>query len=74
VALVSSYDSAFVRALIENLGLVDKHVRRIVIDCAMDAAVYIYIECYGSEEVLNVAPPDIEGCKVTILHKGDDGE
>ncbi len=35
---------------------IEEHVRRLVIDCPVDAPVVIHVERYGDERLLEVAP------------------
>ena len=45
----------------------DQHVRRVVIDINVEDVVRIYIEEFGSDKMLTLAPPKLEGATVVIL-------
>ena len=52
-----------------DLGILPPLTRRVVIDADIDGPVKMYIECYGSEKLIEVAPPaDVfKGTQITIL-------
>jgi len=62
---------SFSKAILENLGLDPFTVKRLIIDCHDYNKVSIYVECHGTDEVLNVVPPNVNECEVTILRKDE---
>lgn len=52
---------------LESFGIVPKNTRRVVIDAAHDRAVMIYIEAYGTSEMIEAEPPPELRTNVTIL-------
>lgn len=67
MAITLGMHSKFMHALIERLGLDKQKVRRLVIDCPCDGPILIYVELYGTTEVLDIEPPNVEECKVQVL-------
>ena len=46
----------------------DAPVRRVVIDAACDTPIFVYVELYGTDKMIQVIPPSVlEGAKVVIL-------
>jgi hypothetical protein len=54
---------------IKKAGIVPELARRVVIDIPRNGPVLIYVELYGSAELLKVEPPpELLGAKVSILN------
>jgi len=53
--------------VVKCLGLEHLRVRRVVIDAAYDSAVEVYVECFGSEELLDVEPPEAGTVSVRVI-------
>lgn len=59
--------SEWITHIMKCLGLEHLRVRRIVIDAAYDSAVEVYVECFGSEGLLDVEPPGAGTVNVRIV-------
>ena len=45
-------------------------VRRVIIDCTVGEVMKIYIEEFGTEEMLHLIVPELKDAQVTIVSKG----
>ena len=54
---------------LQDLGILheDSRARRVIIDAAFDAPVYIYIEELGTERLLEMKSPDVSGMQVVMV-------
>jgi len=59
----------------KECGLIssEQRARRVVIDAETGEAVRVYVELYGTTEMLNVKPPEFSPAQVTIVG-GEEGE
>ena len=58
---------------LQEVGIVPEgsDARRVVIDAEVGKVVKVYVEMFGTEDILNVEPPpSLTGAKVTIIGGG----
>ena len=60
--------NALLKALHEA-GIIPAETHRIVIDATVNEAVIIYVEQFGTEELVKLIAPNIEGAKI-IMERG----
>jgi hypothetical protein len=60
--------NALLKALHEA-GIIPAETHRVVIDATANEAVIIYVEQFGTEELVNLIAPNIEGAQV-IMERG----
>ncbi len=56
---------------LKRCGISCDMASRVVIDIKVNSVVKIYIEQYGSDQLLMVNPPDFSRAKVEVLKKAD---
>ena len=52
----------------------EHRVSRIVIDAQADHAVKVYVEMFGTTEMLNVKPPEFAPAQITIVGDEEDAK
>ena len=61
------------QVLLQALGLSEQYpARRIIVDCEAGSVVMVYIECFASNEILDVSwAENLRGAQIQILDKGE---
>lgn len=57
----------WIQQIVAALGFDPNECRRIVIDATAGKVVTIYVEKYGSEALLDLAPPDVAGLNISVV-------
>ncbi len=52
-----------------GIAMEGQDVRRVVIDMAVAPPVMVFVEIYGSDKLISVAPPDMSTAQVVVLGK-----
>lgn len=47
-------------------GIIPKETRRVVIDATANEAILIYVEQYGTDVLVNLIPPNVEGATIIM--------
>jgi hypothetical protein len=50
-----------------NIVMDEQFVQRVVIDMKVDAAVKVYVEMLGTNDLIEVQPPDMSSAQVVVL-------
>lgn len=58
--------NTLLKALVDA-GIVPPETRRVVIDATVNEATYIYVEQFGTETLIDLIAPNIEGAKVRLV-------
>jgi len=55
---------------LESAGITIDQTHRVVIDINVNDVVRVYVEGVGSDKMLAVKPPSLEGAQISIVDKG----
>ena len=56
----------WIRLVLEKLGVDPSNVRRVVIDAQVGHALMFYIEHFGTNELLEVRPPEAKEVEIIV--------
>jgi hypothetical protein len=63
--------NGLLKALVDA-GIVPPETRRVVIDATVNDATIIYVEQFGTEALINLIAPNIEGAQIIMARKSSD--